>query len=302
MRVLAQRGAVAILVAAASAALVFAWLARRTDRVVPRLAARAAQRGADRQAPSMTQVASAAQAVPYRIEIAGSERAAITSAELADRPAALAARDRRAWRLSELLPDAYIHSDSVIRALTLDGKDYILRAAGRDGDDVLVVRRATGELYLGWLDDATPGLPLGDAERPAERIARVARITVAAPTAPPALPAAQLTVVIDGVARRIVTATSFAASARLTIQGPRDAAAPAIDVAHAFGDGLQIADMVADGARLTTAPPTPTARAVIYLTRRARFKFAWIDAAGQPIRGTQQRELTEIALRSPASR
>jgi hypothetical protein len=104
------------------------------------------------------------------------------------------------------------------------------------------------------------------------------------------------------VARRIVTATSFAASARLTIEGPRDAAAPAIDVAHAFGDGLQIADMVADGARLTTAPPTPTARAVIYLTRRARFKFAWIDAAGQPIRGTQQRELTEIALRSPASR
>jgi hypothetical protein len=303
MRILAQRAAVAIAVAAAGAALAVAWLADG-DRGVPPRAARLAPPGAGvaRLIPSTTQVPSARQAAPDRIEIAGSERGAIASAELADRPAALVARDRRAWRLSELLPDAYTHADSVIHALTIDGKDYILRAAGRNGDDALVVRRATGELYLGWLDDVTPGRPLGDAERPAQRIERVARITVTAPAASPALPPARLTVVIDGAARHTITAESFAAAARLAIHGPRDAAAPAIDLAHAFGDGLEIAGIVADGARLTTAPPAPTARAVVLLTRRARFKFAWIDAAGQPIRDSQQRELTEISLRSAAGR
>ena len=303
MRILAQRAAVAIAVAAAGAALAVAWLAR-SDRGVPPPAARAAPAhpGSRGPAPSTIRVLPDRQAAPDRIEIAGSERAVIASAELADRPAALAARDRRAWRLSELLPDAYTHADSIIHALTVDGKDYILRAAGRNGDDVVVVRRATGELYLGWLDDATPGRPLGDAERPAARIERVARITVTAPAALPALPPARLTVVIDGVARHTITAESFAAAARLAIHGPRDAAAPAIDLAHAFGDGLEVAGMVADGARLTTAPPAPTARAVVLLTRRARFKFAWVDAAGRPIRDSQQRELTEISLRSPGGR
>src|SRR5690348_10969250 len=108
MRVLAQRAAVAILVVAAGAALAIAWLAWRSDRGVPPPAALAAPAGTGSAgvAPSTMRGSPAAQAAPDRIEIAGSERAAITSSELADRPTGLAARDRRAWRLSELLPDA----------------------------------------------------------------------------------------------------------------------------------------------------------------------------------------------------
>jgi hypothetical protein len=308
MRVFVGRAGAAMLLVAAAAVLTVAWLSQRGERDEPRAAspgalaapARSSSAGgspsATRASPGLPQ---AAPATADRIEIAGSQRAAIASTELADRPTSLTARDRRAWRLSEFLPDAYSHSDSVIHALTIDGRDYILRGAGRTGDDVLVVRRASGELYLGWLDDRTGGAALGDAERPAERIERVVRITVAAAEAARAAqPPARLSVVIDGVQRQAITAASFAASARLSVAGPRDAAVEAIDVAHAFGDGLALIAIVADGTRQTIAPPTPTARAVILLTRRARFKLAWIDPAGQPIHDAQQRELSEISLRS----
>ena len=86
------------------------------------------------------------------IEIEGAGKSAIDSAELADRPTNLQAADRRAWRLTELIDNTYIHSNTIIHALTMDGEDYILNDDGRHGSDVIVVRRARGELYLGWLD------------------------------------------------------------------------------------------------------------------------------------------------------
>src|SRR5215510_2857452 len=104
MRVLAQRAA-AVVTVAAGAALVVGVLARR-DREPPAARIAAPAGASNGQTPSTMRPAIAAD----RIEIAGAERAAITSAELADRPAALAARDRRAWRLSELLPDTYTHA------------------------------------------------------------------------------------------------------------------------------------------------------------------------------------------------
>jgi hypothetical protein len=250
------------------------------------------------------------------IEIEGAGKSAIDSAELADRPTNLQAADRRAWRLTELIDTAYIHSDTIIHALTMDGGDYILNDDGRHGSDVIVVRRASGELYLGWLEgSADRGRPLADAELPAQRIERVARISLATPAAP-----AQLTVVIDGKPRRTVTAESFAEAATLQIRaqhdrgqpidrgvpatrppGPREppggeGASSAIDVAHAFGVEVQVVGLTAGGHRTASPPPSRDARAVIYLTRRARFKFAWIDARGEPIDGTKQRDVSELVL------
>jgi hypothetical protein len=255
------------------------------------------------------------------IEIEGAGRSAIDSAELADRATNLQAADRRAWRLTELIDKAYIHSDTIIHALTMDGGDYILNDDGRHGSDVIVVRRASGELYLGWLDgSAERGRPLADAELPAERIERVARISLATPAAAPDEAPAQLTVVIDGKPRRTVTAESFAEAATLQIRARHDRGQPidrgvpatrplgpgeppggegassAIDVAHAFGVEVQVVALTAGGHRTASPPPSRDARAVIYLTRRARFKFAWIDARGEPIDGTKQRDVSELVL------
>ena len=47
-----------------------------------------------------------------------------------------------------------------------------------------------------------------------------------------------------------------------------------------------------------TKPPDPSARAVIYMNRRGRFKFAWIDATAEPIRDTKLRDVSELVLRS----
>ncbi|TMQ16000.1 MAG: hypothetical protein E6J90_21675 [Deltaproteobacteria bacterium] len=241
----------------------------------------------------------AAPATPDRIQIEGSERTAIDSSELADRPTGLTANDRRAWRLSELIPDTYMHSNAVIHALTIDGGDYILKDDGRGGDDVLVVRRDSGELYIAWLDgNANDGRPLADAERPVERIEHIARIALVKPTRPVELPPAKLSVTVDGVPRQTLTAASFAAAARIALKGQHDGDARAIDVAHAFGAALEVAGLVADGAHVTTAAPGRDARPVIYLNRRGRFKFAWIDPSGEPIRDTKQREVSELALRS----
>jgi hypothetical protein len=232
---------------------------------------------------------------PSRIDLEGDDRA-IDSAALAARSSALTARDRRAWRLSELLPDSYLHSGATIHALTSDGRDYILRGDGRGGDDVIVVRRNTGELYLGWLDGGPrDGRALADAERPAERLEHVVRIARSLPA--PATEAARLTVVIDGAPRRVVTPDGFPAAARLAIQDPRRGASPAIDLARAFGGPLQLVGLVSGGAHLAATPPAGDARAVVYLTRRGRFKLAWIDAAGQPI-GSALREVSEVTLRS----
>ena len=234
-----------------------------------------------------------------QIEIEGSERSKITSSELAERPTGLTANDRRAWRLTEIIPDIYVHANAEIHVLTIDGGDYILREDGRRGDDVLLVRRNSGELYLGWLDDhASDGRPLADAERPTERIEHVARIALVKPTRPPEQPPAQLTVMVDGKLHHTLTATNFAAAARIAIKGQNESDARGIDVAHAFGGTLHVAGLVASSARVTTEAPSGDARPVIYMNRRGRFKFAWLDTSGAPIRGTKLREVTELALRS----
>ena len=236
---------------------------------------------------------------PERIEIEGSERTSIDSSELAARATTLVASDRRAWRLSEIIPDTYMHSNGAIHALTIDGGDYILRGDGRRGDDVLLVRRSSGELYLGWLDDrANHRTPLADAERPVERIEHVTRLTVVKPPPEAAQPPAQLIVTIDGKPHRTLSAASFAAAAKTSIKGQQEGDARAIDVAHAFGGSLQVAELVASGVRVATEPPAPNARAVIYMNRRGRFKFAWLDSSGEPIRNTKLRDISELALHS----
>ncbi len=235
------------------------------------------------------------------IEIEGASRRSITSAELAERPTTLQANNRRAWRLTEVIDSSYIRSNTVIHARTIDGGDYIINDDGRQDGDPILVRRDSGELYIGWLDgEMTDGRALADAERPAQRIEHLAQISVASPAARPALPAASLAIIIDGKLRRTVTAQSFAAAATIQIKGQRDGTAPAIDVAHAFG-AAQLVGLTADGAHLATAPPRRGARPVIYLTPRARFKFAWVDATGEPIADSKLREVSELELRTGAS-
>jgi hypothetical protein len=237
----------------------------------------------------------AADALTIAVEDAGNS--SIDSAELAERPTNLQASDRRAWRLTELIDPTYINSNTIIHALTIDGGDYILNADGRSASDAIVVRRSGGELYLGWLDGSADGArPLADAELPAERIERVARISLATPAATRDEPPAQLTIVIDGKPRRTVTALTFAKEATLEVRGRGEGVSRAIDVARAFGGPLGVVGVTASGHRTASPPPSRDARAVIYLTRRARFKFAWIASRGEPIEGTKQRDVSELVL------
>jgi len=103
-------------------------------------------------------------------------------------------------------------------------------------------------------------------------------------------------VIVDGKPRQTITPESFAKVARLQITGQREGSAAAIDVGRAFGSGLQVVELTAGGTRVKAAPPARGARAVIHLTRRARFKFAWIDATGEPIDGSKQRDVSELVL------
>jgi hypothetical protein len=231
------------------------------------------------------------------IAVDGAALPSITSDELARRPTNLQAADRRAWRLTDLLGGTRIRGNTVIHAITMDGEDYILNDGGRNGADIIVVRRTSGELYVGWLDGGADR-PLADAERPAERIERVARIALAAPSRELANAPAALAIVVDGTPRQAVTPESFAALARLAVRGPRGETSAAIDVGRAFGGPAAIVSLVASGRRVTAAPPSPGARPVIYLTRRARFKLAWIDAAGAPIDGARHREVSELVLQT----
>jgi hypothetical protein len=230
------------------------------------------------------------------IEIDGAARLALTADEFGGRPTNLQAADRRAWRLTELIDGSQIRASTVIHAITMDGEDYILNNDGRRGADIIVVRRATGELYVGWLDGGADR-PLADAERPAERIERVARIALATPAREPENRAATLAIVVDGKPRQTLTPESFAALARLAVRGPRDEAMAAIDVGGAFG-AAAIVSVVAGGRRVAAAPPSRGARPVVYLTRRARFKLAWVDAAGAPIDGARHRDVSELALQT----
>ena len=212
---------------------------------------------------------------------------AIDTTQLATRPATLVASDRRAWRISELLADTYMQADAEIHARTADGGDFIVR------DDAIVVRRNTGELYLGWLagGDGT----LADLEKPAERIEHLASIVVTVPVAEPPQAPATMTIVIDGKPQRTLTLDQFAAAATLQIKNSRTGTTPAIDIARVFD--AEVVGVEASGERVEAARPASNARAVVYVNRRNRFKFAWVDAAGAPI-GANQRDVTLLALRT----
>jgi hypothetical protein len=315
MALLSRRsGVVAMLVGAVGMFGAIQWFNRSERSETPVIASRSS--GTHGVAPEMTTPpalpitpppptpgagGAAREADAIAIEVDGASGPVINGAELARRTTNLQAADRRAWRLTELLDNTYIHSDTVIHALTIDGGDYILNDSGRSTNDVIVARRASGELYVGWLDGGADGTrPLADAELPAERIERVARLSLVRPPVAVAEAPAALAVVVDGAARRTVTAASFAKAAAIEIRGQREGSARAIDVARAFGDRLEVVEVVAGGRRVPAVRPAADARAVVYLTRRARFKFAWIDARGEPIDGTKQREVTELQLASRA--
>lgn len=307
MSLLSRRSGLAALTVAVGAVLVTVWRGRSAPDLQPTPAVRpSGETGSTSTATAPTAVprlppAPVLGSAALEIEIEGAGRPSITSAELAEHPTTLQANNRRAWRLTELIDSSYLRSNTVIHALTIDGGDYVISDDGGQGGDAIIVRRDNGELYIGWLDgEMTEGRALADAERPAQRIEHLARISVTTPVARPALPAASLAIIVDGKLRRTVTAQSFAAAATIQIKGQRDGAAPAIDVAHAFG-AAQLVGLTSDGAHLTTAPPRRGARAVIYLTPRARFKFAWVDATGEPIAESKLREVSELELRTGAN-
>ena len=216
--------------------------------------------------------------------------AALDLRELDARSATLTAKDRHAWLLSELIGGT---SDLVPHAITRDGVDFPLASADR----VLVVQRESGELYIGWLaEGADVNGPLADIERPAERIEGLARIAlVPSPPVPAAnAAAAKLTVVVDGQVATTIAPAGFSAAATMVVEGKH--AAPAIEVERAFGRA-RIVGLEADGEHVEPRPPHAGARAVVFMNRRGRFKFAWLDRSGTLI-GEQAREVSQIALRT----
>jgi hypothetical protein len=301
MNYFSRRSGVAIVLAlGASAALATAWcdrsgrVAEREAALTPSGAVRA--RAANHAtSPSIRTALPVLEPAAIPIEVDGTAIAAIDVTALLQRHSTLTAGDRRAWRLSELLPSTHMASTAVIHALTNDDQDYIIQEPGRRAGDAILVRRNTGELYIGWLDGDTATRPLADAERPAERIENLSRISITTPIVPDHLPA-RLTVVIDGKPASTLTPQSFPDAATIQIRGQRDGAAAAIDIARAFGATLHLVGLTAGGARVTSPAPAPDARAVIYLTRRGQFKFAWIDPSGEPLANTKQRDVTELAL------
>ncbi len=215
--------------------------------------------------------------------------AALDLSQLDARDSSLVADDRQAWLLSDLVEGG---TDLVPHAITTDGRDFLLERADR----VLVVRRASGALYVGFLNDGADGTgALADIERPAERIDDLARIALV-PAAPVVAPSAtaQLTVLVDGKVAGTFAPDSFASAATTVLDAKH--AAPALDIEKAFG-GTRVVELEADGARVELHAPRKGARAVIYLNRRWRFKFAWLDRSGRPI-GDEQREVSQITLRS----
>ncbi len=215
--------------------------------------------------------------------------AALDLSQLDARDSSLVADDRQAWLLSDLVEGG---SDLVPHAITTDGRDFSLEPADR----VLVVRRASGELYVGFLNDGADATGvLADIERPAERIddlARIALVPAAPVVATPAV--AQLTVLVDGKVAGTFAPDTFASAATTVLDGKH--AAPALEIEKAFG-GTRVVGLEADGAHVELHAPREGARAVVYMNRRWRFKFAWVDRSGRPI-GDEQREVSQITLRS----
>jgi len=205
----------------------------------------------------------------------------------------LVAKDRTAWRLHELVD---FDATTDVHAKTSDGRDLIIS----DPDHALVVQRDAGDMYVAWLvpnvADNDPRA-LADLEAPAARIENVTELATSAQAPVHAQPAgpAQISVTIDGKPATTVTASAFAklATARVDHKNTRVAA---IDLGTAFGH-TSLVEVEADGAPVTADAPAPGARPVIFMNKRERFNFAWVDAAGKPL-GDKHHEVTLVALRT----
>jgi len=203
----------------------------------------------------------------------------------------LIAKDRSAWRLSELVA---IGATTEVHAKTSDGSDLVIA----DPEHALVVQRETGGMYVAWL---VPGVAdndprsLADLEGPAARIENVTELATSEQEREQAPAAAQIAVTIDGAPASTLTATAFAklATAHVEHDGTRVAA---LDLGAAYGRAALVA-VEADGAPVDAQAPDPSARPVIFMNKRERFNFAWVDAAGKPL-GDKHREVTLVALRT----
>jgi hypothetical protein len=256
---------------------------------------------APRERPGDAAAARVPAATPtIEVTVEGAPVAPLSAATLAGKPPSLLARGRHAWRLSELLGDAYTEPQRRVVARTADGRHHVLRGDGKVGDDVILVQRDDGSLYIGWLVDGAErfGAALGDAEQPASRLEEVVALTIAKPPPPAELPPARVEIERDGAVVRTVTADEFAALATTSLDS-RGTVQQAIDLSRDLGGPARLAGLVAEGVPVDGAAPLPDARPVLYLNRRKRFKFAWVDSTGKPLLGTRVREVTRVILRTP---
>ena len=203
----------------------------------------------------------------------------------------LVAKDRSAWRLHELVD---FDATTDVHAKTASGGDLIIA----DPDHALVVQRDAGDMYVAWLvpnvaDNDPRGL--ADLEAPAARIENVTELTTSAQPRAESTGPAQIAVTIDGKPKTTLTATAFAKLATTRVEHKGSSVA-AIDLGAAFGQTSLVA-IEADGAAVDAQAPAPNARPVVFMNRRERFNFAWVDAAGKPV-GDKHREVTLVALRT----
>ncbi|HET9988151.1 MAG TPA: hypothetical protein VFQ65_06520, partial [Kofleriaceae bacterium] len=205
----------------------------------------------------------------------------------------LVAKDRSAWRLHELVD---FDATTDVHAKTSDGRDLIIA----DADHALVVQRDACDMYVAWL---VPNVatndprPLADLEAPAARIEGVTELTTSAHPAARVAPTgpAAIAITIDGHPKTTLTAATFAALATTRVQH-KDTTVPAIELDKAFGRTALVA-VEADGAPVVAEAPVPRARPVVFMNKRERFNFAWVDAAGKQV-GDRHHEVTLVALRT----
>lgn len=248
--------------------------------------------------PSLPADAADVAAPGLALVVDGEERERITSDELALRPSTLEARDRRGWLLSEVLGDEYADSQVAVRAITEDGAEYNLRDDGASAGTAMLVRRDSGELYIGWLaPGGDPATPLADRELPAQRIEHVRRIELTRTTPAAALPPAAVVVSVDGTPRATVTPSTFGQLATVTLHESQGAVV-GIDLGRAFGNATVVSFEAGGVQHDDVRAPTGKERVVLYMNRRGRFKLGFVDETGRLVRGSKEREVTGVGLRS----
>jgi hypothetical protein len=216
----------------------------------------------------------------------------IDATSLRDRPPSFTARDRRAWRLADLIGDSYRRPELHIHVRTASGGDFIVRGAGHPGDDVIVVQRDDGSMYVGWLrpNAAQYGNALADAEKPAERIEGVVAISAEAPSTDNVQPKGHVDIV-KGSAVASVDADGFAsiATGHLT-HGDESIPVMPFDA--------PITSVTSEGHEVTPSPPFGGAVPWLRLNKKGQFKLVWGDAAGNLLAEGSLRAVTRVVLRA----